>query len=335
MMAGQDPRKLTHADIQRLRRSRRRSMLLFITDRCPVGCAHCSVDSRADSPTINDFALFNEILDWICASPALEVVGISGGEPFSERRGLDLASRRIAEAGKRQVVFTSGVWATRETAPTWIRAVLARCSCVYLSTDAYHARFIDDDRFVRAARAIAASGAWIVVQVIDIGNMVEQAERLLLRAFGERYAEHAELNATMPLTDGRGANVFLRTKRLQGHAFGNCWALASPMVRYDGLVTACCNESVIMGHGPARLRRRIASMDELDAAIEGFHDDPLLRAMEGAGLGVLTQHPRFAELADTHCSSICELCWKMLDRAPDADSPDRLIEAIASLHARE
>lgn len=326
-------RKLTHAEIQQLRRSRRRSMLLFITDRCPVGCAHCSVDSRIDSPTITDFDLFDQILDWMCAKPELEVVGISGGEPFSERRGLALASRRIADAGKRQVVYTSGIWATRASAPAWIRDVLGRCSCVYLSTDAFHAPAIDAQRFIRAAHAIAEAGAWIVVQVIGLGAMAEQAEQLLRRAFGERYTEYAELNATMPLTDGRGASVFMRIARLPGHAFGNCWALASPMVRYDGLVTACCNESVIMSRGPSRLRRRIGSVAELDAAIEGFHADPLLRAIEGPGLGALTQHPRFADLADARCSGICELCWKMLDRVPDRNSPDRLIEAIANLHA--
>src|SRR5688500_5951792 len=96
--------KLTHADIENIRSNRGRSMLLFITDRCPVGCLHCSVDSRRDSPTISDFALFEEILSWICENPELEVVGISGGEPFVERRGLTMASQVLADSGKQQVI---------------------------------------------------------------------------------------------------------------------------------------------------------------------------------------------------------------------------------------
>ena len=335
MMSTTMMNRLTHADIQELRRSRRRSMLLFITDRCPVGCAHCSVDSRADSPTISDFGLFHTILDWMCAKPGLEVIGISGGEPFAERRGLEMASRRLAEYGKRQVVYTSCMWARRETAPAWIRGVLARCSCVYLSTDSFHAATVSDEQFVRSARAIAAEGAWIVVQVLGIGAMTRRATQLLQTAFGERFTDFAEIVPTTPLVDGRGAQVFARGARLPGHAFGPCWALASPMVRYDGFVTACCNESVIMGQGPERLRRRITTSDELDAAVEAFHSDPLLRAMEGAGLGSLTQHPRFADLADTRCSGICELCWKMLDRVPDRNAPDRLIQAVAALNAQE
>lgn len=310
-------------------------MLLFITDRCPVGCEHCSVDSRSNSPTISDFGLFEQILDWLCAKPEIEVVGISGGEPFIERRGLARASRRLADAGKLQVVYTSGVWATGNTPPGWVNAILARCSSVYLSTDAFHARSIGSDRFVRAAHAIAATGAWIIVQVVSHQQMIDEAEQLLRDAFGEDFSKFAELIATAPLTDGRGANVFSRPAGLPGHMFGTCWAVASPMVRYDGLVTGCCNESVIMSGGPSRLRQRVSSMMELETAVERFHADPLLRAFEGVGLGALTQHPRFRDLAEEKCTSICELCWKMLARVPNRCESDHLIDVIATLKTSE
>jgi hypothetical protein len=326
--------RLTHASIDEIRRTRGRSTLLFITDRCPVGCAHCSVDSRRDSPTITDFALFGEILDWICDEPQIEVVGISGGEAFVERRGLTLASRRFADAGKRQVVYTSGVWAGRPSPPRWIGEVLGRCSCVYLSTDAFHARQLGDDRYVRAAQAIAEAGAWIVVQVLGIERMREQAEALLREAFGEAFEAHAEIAITMPVTNGRGASVFARHARIAGHAFGPCSLATSPVVRYDGLVTGCCNESVIMDGGPQRLRRRASSASELADAIEGFRRDPLLEAIAGAGLGVLTEHPRYADLAGAHFGHNCELCWKMLERAPDPGAPEPLVEAINALEAR-
>jgi hypothetical protein len=103
------------------------------------------------------------------------------------------------------------------------------------------------------------------------------------------------------------------------------------MVRYDGLVTGCCNESVIMNFGPARLRRRISSRQEMDDAVHAFHADPLLRAIGGVGLGALTAHPRFADLAETRFTSICHLCWQMLDRMPEDGTSDRLIESISLL----
>ena len=114
----------------------------------------------------------------------MEVVGISGGEPFVERRGLERATSRFAEAGLRQVVFTSGVWAARRVAP-WIDAVLATCYTVYLSADAFHARAVDEESVVRAMRAIAASGAWLVVQALDHDDTVARISKLVDEALGE------------------------------------------------------------------------------------------------------------------------------------------------------
>jgi hypothetical protein len=158
--------------------------------------------------------------------------------------------------------------------------------------------------------------------------MVERARSLLRAAFGERFEDFAEVCANPPLTHGRGANVFTRTESFPGHAYPPCTMVASPMVRYDGLVTACCNESVIMGWGPAHLRRRARTAGEVAAAVDGFHADPMLRAIGGAGLGALTAHPRFADLAGREFTSICDLCWKVLDRVADDEQPDPLVEAI-------
>jgi hypothetical protein len=236
----------------------------------------------------------------------------------------------LEDAGKRQVIFTSGIWAS-ETTPSWIRDILARCSCIYLSTDAFHAPAVPQDRFLRAANAIAAVGTWIVVQVLDQGDAVLQTERLLFDAFGAGWKSYAEVNAIVPLTNGRGANVFTRTPVTPGNAFGPCSLVASPMVRYDGLVTGCCNESVIKNFGPTRLRRRVGCAAELKAAVNGFHNDPVLRAIGGVGLGLLTEHPLFADLAEERFASNCQLCWKMLGRLPTEAEPDPLITAIAAI----
>jgi len=321
--------RLDFEAIEEIRHTRGRSTLLFLTDRCPVGCRHCSVDSRRDSPTISDWDVFGAVLDWICDEPGLDVVGISGGEPFVERRGLELAVERLHDAGKRLVLYTSGVWATRPAPPRWIRDVLARSETVFLSTDAFHEEGVPDGVYVNAARAIAASGNWIVVQILDTPEMTERAHELLEAAFGPGWPEHAEVHANPPLTHGRGADVFRRTARFPGHAFPACAMLASPMVRYDGVVIACCNESVIMGRGPGHLRRRARTAPELSDAVAGFHRDPTLRAIEGAGPGALTMLPRFADLADREFSSICGLCWTMLDRVAKDERPDPLIEAVA------
>jgi organic radical activating enzyme len=321
-------RRLNLAEVELARRTRGRSVLLFITDRCPVGCAHCSVDSRADSPSISDFDLFEQIVDAICARPEIGVVGISGGEPFVERRGLLLASRRVAESGKDLVLYTSGVWAKSDVAPAWIQEVIGFASCAFLSTDAFHADQISDEQFVRAARTISRAGVPIVVQVLDDGSMIERARALLVAAFGASWPEHAEVNLIPPLPYGRGKTVFLRGAGRLGHEFRPCTVAAAPVIRYDGRIAGCCNENVIMGGGPAILRRSCGSREEMDAAIEHFGSDPFLGAIGGVGPAGLTEHPRFRDLAEERFSSICDLCWKMLGRIEGDPRPDPLIEAL-------
>ena len=324
--------KLTHDDIERLRRERGRSMLLFITDRCPVGCRHCSVDSRDDSPSITDFALFDAILDWMCVTAELQVIGVSGGEPFVERRGLTTAVERLTAVGKRIVLFTSGVWASEIRPAAWIRGVLEKSSCVYLSTDAFHSEGVAEERFMRALHAAADAGAWIVVQVVDYGSAVAQAERLMQAVFGERVADYAELNRTVPLRNGRGVGVFdLPYRGVEGHEFGACPLARSPMVRYDGVITACCNEDVIMGHGPARLRRRARSAQEVADAVNDFHEDPMLRIIGDTALGILTLLPEHAGLAHQRFATNCELCWKVLEPGSER-ATNGLIQVIASVN---
>ena len=223
--------KLTLDEIVRARDTPGRSLLLFLTDRCPVGCAHCSVDSRRDSPSISDHALLAELVAAICADSERQVIGISGGEPFVERRGLSLAVDALAGAGKDVVVYTSGVWARGGESPAWIRAVLRAASCVFLSTDAFHAASIGEQRFVSAARSIAAEGTPLVVQVMDLQDQVGAARRLLGLAFGADWPAQAELSLTPSLPYGRGAEVFALAPLRSVPTLGRCPALSAPVVR--------------------------------------------------------------------------------------------------------
>ncbi|MFE5197973.1 hypothetical protein ACFQ93_30260 [Streptomyces sp. NPDC056601] len=310
-----------------MRREPLRSVLLFLTDRCPVECAHCSVGSLRNSPAITDFPLFEKILDGICGLSGVELVGVSGGEPFVERRGLTLATERLRGAGKSLVLYTSGVWA-RTSVPDWTKKIVSQAGAVFLSTDAYHAKALPDESFVRAARAIRHEGVNLVVQVIRMPEMVEAAVRLLEEAFGSDWRSDAELSLTPPLPYGRGQDVFKGRKLTVGREFGPCPALSAPVVRYDGRATACCNERVIVGQGPQRLRSQCADAGDLSRALDRWADDSLLRGMASVGPGPLTEHPALKELGDRLFGSVCELCWAATDRMP---AEDRILDSIVKI----
>lgn len=329
-------RRLRVEDLLRDRFTPGMSVLLFITDRCPVGCAHCSVDSRRDSPTITDYALFGQLVDAICGDESLQLVGISGGEPFAERRGLTLAMRRLGAAGKNIALYTSGVWARAGQQPAWIREILPLASCVLLSTDSFHAETVDQARFTGAARAIRAAGVPVIVQVLNRPDQVDAAKHLLATAFGADWADYADLSYIEPLSYGRGETVFARPPAMPAAGVGACSLLAAPVVRYDGKVTACCNEPLIMGRGPDRLRQSVSSGPGLTAALEAVRSDALLGAIATVGAGAVTAHPAYARLASAQVRGICDLCWRLQDatRAPLGDRSDPVLALLPLLARR-
>jgi len=323
-------RRLTYADTNELRGQYGQTVLLFLTDRCPVGCAHCSVDSRADSPMVTDYELFEELVMGITAAP-LPLVGISGGEPFVERRALPLAVDRFRGAGKDVVVYTSGYWASGRRVQPWIADVLRKTSTVFLSTDSFHQGRVSMERFRRAAGHIADAGCHIVSQVLDEPRSLAFVRTVFGEMFGAGWERHADLVPTKPLPHGRGKDVFQITKRHVLAAFGPCMAASAPTIRYDGLVIGCCNEAMIMGAGPEQLRRRVRSRADLEAALESFRTAPLLRTIATVPLAEVGRLPGFTPLDDQRYESICQACW----RAHDLMAADpRAAAVIAGVGAR-
>lgn len=304
-------------EIDRIRAQHHRAALLYLTDRCPVGCAHCSVGALPRGVRPPDPALTALLADGLCAIDEIRLVGISGGEPFVERRLLERVTTRLAEAGKQLVLYTSGNWGRDDgTVPGWTRDVLARAACVVLSTDSYHAAHIPEPRYLAALRAAAGAGAWVAVQVIDTPGQKAEAVRLLSAAFGPSWADTAEVRGTPLLPHGRAARLTRPRLARPARSFGPCRLLGAPVVRYDGRVTACCNEEVVTGRGPSALQATARNDQELREALAAMRRDPFLSAMRTLGPRVLTWLPRYRGMAG---ADICSLCWDLLGRGADSD----------------
>jgi Radical SAM superfamily len=333
---------LTLATADRIRSQPGRAVLLYLTDRCPVGCAHCSVSALPRGPR-PDLARVGRLVDELCARHQLRLVGISGGEPFAERRALELATGRLAAAGKQLMLYTSGNWGRDDgTAPGWTRPVLARASCVVLSTDAYHAARIPAARYLAALRATAETGSWIAVQVIGTPAQLAEAERLLAAALGPSWPGHAEIRATPLLPRGRAVRPDRATGSVRpaaaapsapaaGPAYtaGRCFLARTPVVRYDGRITGCCNEDVVTGAGPAGLHVRADGPGELGPALDALARDPFLAAVATAGPAALTRLPRYRDLGQQAHPDICAACWALLGRGAGSDPAVRALALLS------
>ena len=320
-------------DVRQARAVPGRSALLYLTDRCPVGCAHCSVKSQSDSPSIEDYGLFRRLVAGLCERTQVRVVGISGGEPFVERRGLVHAVQEFSAANKEVVLYTSGLWGSPNT-PAWITDILAAVSVVFLSTDEFHRASLSEEKFIWAAKAVAKAKTPLVVPVIKQKEEIRAASTLLQRAFGSGWREMAELEYNPPLAYGRGSDEFGKPEKVQASSLGVCRLMTSNVVRYDGRVTACCNEEVIVGKGPAALSRYAETSKDVLNALDEFEKDPLLRLLGSVGVNPLIDYHRFQDLCNrSSFSSICELCWLMHERMPKVHSQERVLVTLATMSA--
>jgi hypothetical protein len=313
---------LTLDDIDAIRAQRQRAALLYLTDRCPVGCAHCSVSALPRGARPADAGLLERLVDGICAAASISLVGISGGEPFTERRALQEATGRLSAAGKRLVLYTSGNWGRDDgTAPPWTREVLIRAATVVLSTDPYHAARVPSARYVAALTAAAAAGSWVAVQAI---GPAAPAERLLTSAFGTCWRERAEIRVTPLLRRGRATSSMpapgvAAAAMRPGRDYGPCRLASAPVIRHDGRLTACCDENVVTGHGPAHLHATARTAADLTRRLADLRNDPYLAAIAVAGPGELTRLPRYRQIGDAHHDDICSACWALLHAGAGQD----------------
>jgi hypothetical protein len=298
-------------------------MGVTLTDRCPVGCAHCSVSALPDDPgPAKNPKLLNQ-LEELVSQPEVEVVIITGGEPLVHPRELEQVVALVGRHGKRSVLHTSGYWGgSRRGECGEVQRTLASLDAVVIGVDFYHRATIRDEALVAAFRAVRDAGAWLVVQtLVGDANHDHQgyALSLLGQAFGDSWETFAELVRQQPLPFGRGEAVGFSP--LAG-ALGRCDLVRRPMYRFDGEVVACCNEEVLRGRGPTRLRRAIGSAGAV-AALAELRDDPLVDMLHEVPTGVLLE---IVQTVSGHRlplmpASKCSACWRaaeILDRLDES-----------------
>jgi len=296
------------SDIDYFRSQKLSSVLLFLTDRCPVKCRHCSVNSEPQSPTIKDFGLFEDIINSLSLIDSVQAVGISGGEPFIEKRGLELSVSKLRNAEKRIALYTSGYWGGNNQ-NTWIDTVLKQVNTVVLSTDAFHRASISEIAFTKALQRIANADTWLIIQTILSEQTIDFVYKSLKEVFGDSWKEKAEINEIPLLSHGKAEKYFPLPQMKPLAAISKCTRSNSPVVRYDGIVTACTNESIIMGKGPNALRKQITQGTQLLDALISLSENPIVNTLSKVGPIALIND---IDLDDKMFCNVCDVCWQKL-----------------------
>lgn len=287
-------------------------LLVCLTRRCPLACAHCSTASAATGPQPDGRALARFVASFT-AEDRPEVMMLTGGEPLLRPRlAAELAG--LARAAGTRTALLSGMFFAREGGvPPRIMAAITRMDHFSASLDAFHEREVARADVLRALAAVLDAGIPVSVHLTGSGPedpYLAAATAEIRRVFADRVP--MLVNLVRPL--GRAAAwAAAGTSRVAEDAAAPCAMAAWPTIAYDGAVLACCNQHTV-DRRPAPAHLTLGHLDDTDwpTARRRTLASPALRLIRGIGPARL--HARYApdpRAARERELGYCESCHRL------------------------
>jgi hypothetical protein len=259
------------ADILALRPVPAAGLLMALTRRCPLTCAHCSTNSLLTSEEHPE-EWFSRFARTIGGEDRPEVVMLTGGEPMLRPRLVTA----IAAAAP-TMVLTGGFFAPR------VPAALARVAHVSVSLDVYHQREVPQEKVFRLVHALAGRGTAVSFHVTGAGPddpYLARTVDTVRREFDDR----VPMLVGRVRAAGRAQAWAPAEDRAPAAGPRPCTMAAWPAVSPDGTVTACCNQDVIDHRPvPGHLRLGHVASDDWQTVRTRCLTSPVLQAIRTGG----------------------------------------------------
>jgi pyruvate-formate lyase-activating enzyme len=218
-------------------------LIVTVTNRCPMTCAHCSSSSdlRAGGPDPAELLRFVRSFG---AAPSPGVLLLTGGEPML-RPGLVAELARAARRhGTRSAVLTGAFFARDGALPVRIREACEAVDHFSVSIDAFHEREVPRAAVFALLRRVLDLGVPVSVHAAGQGDSDPYLESLVhdVRVtFGD--AVPMLVNTIRPI--GRAAGCRDAAPISGDDGLNPCSMAAWPVVAKDGVVVACCNQATV------------------------------------------------------------------------------------------
>lgn len=281
-------------------------LMLTLTRRCPLSCAHCSTASTMAAGEDPGAAELLRFVDSFTGENRPSVLLLTGGEPLL-LPGLarELAARARA-AGTRSVLL-SGVFFARDgrrVPPPILRAIEA-VDHFSASLDAHHEREVSRAEVFRVLRQVMDLGIAVSVHLTGEGPQdpyLSEASAAIRREFDDRVPMLVnEIRAVGRAASWAGATA----QHVDGRRATPCAMAAWPVVAFDGSVLACCNQRVVDRRpAPPHLLLGHIADDGWGAVHARLLSSPMLRMIRTVGPAHL--HDRYAFQASE--SGYCDVC---------------------------
>jgi hypothetical protein len=325
-------------DIIRLSFGFHRVLYISLTQKCPIRCRHCFVESEPARNEHIDIADFRRWMDGITAHEKLKVVIFSGGEPFNHPRALRYGLEACARAGLYSIVSTSAFWATSVANAGKLLDAYLPFNCLWISTDVFHEEFVPLRYLRHAVESAVARGLDIAFQIVEDDPENSEFMKRFEQEVGYDLIGRDQIYIAGLGMIGRAAKEVEPALVQLTHAGSDlseitdipCPWLGTPWLHEDGVVTACPN---LETHQKSSHPLRIGRMQDADfnAVSAGADEDGYLQALRVMGpRGLVDNFPVEEWGWDRQAfkgSSICDLCHSL---AAVPDLPARVREAAAS-----
>lgn len=305
--------------------------------RCPLECGHCGYRSGPDRREAIDADRLSARIDEAAAEGRLELVIVSGGEPFVAPHALRAVLDASRRHGLKVAVNTAAHWAVSPEAAERVLARFPGITQLDVSADPWHEPFVPIERVRHACAAALARGIAAVVMVRVFDPRADPFLERLADVLGPDLVDRVEVDVGPVSRVGRAEDLTPPggwPERVPELPEGRCrWANA-PVADSDGSVLACCNHEVASRRDALKLG---------DLARDGLVEiacradrDPILQALRSLGPAWLARLARELGVGDSLAGAwipgdVCGLCEDVLG---DAERVSALRVALAGPELR-
>ncbi|WP_443057200.1 radical SAM protein [Streptomyces sp. NBC_00669] len=302
------------AELMTLRPLPGAGLLLTVTGRCPLHCAHCSTSATMASGE-PDAGQLRSFVGTFTPEQHPSVLMMTGGEPLLRPELVASLATSARTAGTRTALLTGAFFAGRADRPGQAAAVPERIWRAVTSVDHFS---VSLDAFHERETGRAPVFA-LVRRVLDAG--IATSFHLVGAGTDDPYL--ADVTADIRRTFGDRVPMLVNSLRRVGRAAS--WATADtalpdperalpcsmaawPVVAADGTVVACCNQDVVDRRpAPAHLTLGHIGTDGWPAIRTRVLGSPVLRMIRTVGPANL-QHRYGAAGAAGARRGYCEGC---------------------------
>ncbi|CAM3514371.1 radical SAM protein [Kibdelosporangium persicum] len=315
------------AEMMALRQEICAGLLVTLTERCPLHCAHCSASAALNGRHLDGVALLRFVRTFT-AQCRPDVVMLTGGEPLLRPRLVVETARAAKAAGTRTAVLSGAFFAGDGRIPASIRPAIQAVDHVSLSLDVFHEREVARQDVFAVLRTLLRHGITTSLHITGTSSddpYLSEVTAEVTRIFGTDVP--MLVSEFKPI--GRAAAWARATPQADSSA-APCAMAAWPVVTVDAAVVVCCNQDVVDGRTrPDHLRLGVLATSTWPEVHERAHSSPVLRMIRTVGPLHIARCGG-TDLAD-YCGSCQRLAPAALDWATQAGTgpAGELLQAVA------